>query len=135
VAGRRGDRATEPWPDVEPTASPGWGAAPRGDASADPWGAEAPGGRDGGVPSWGDGEATAVAAPRGATERSDPIRPSRAERLREGASSRSRPQPGGARAKKVWPRVLTIMALIVFAMVACWLWVFPWLESVLPSEF
>jgi hypothetical protein len=118
---------TEPsWPDVEPTAAPGWGAAPRrGDEPAGPWGE---GDRDdGGLPAWG-GEA----APQPG---SDSIRPSRAERLREGASTRSRPQPGGARAKKVWPRVLTITALIVVAMVACWIWVFPWLESVLPSEF
>jgi hypothetical protein len=35
----------------------------------------------------------------------------------------------------MWPRVLIIMTLIAVAMVVCWFWVFPWLETVLPSEF
>ena len=87
-------------------------------------------------PSRTEAEDTAVEA----------VRPSRTERLH----ARSRPavewrsQPGqrgaarprrGARERRAWPGRLALLALVAVAMVVCWLWVFPWLETVLPAEF
>jgi hypothetical protein len=41
----------------------------------------------------------------------------------------------GAREKRVWPRRLAILAAVVVVMVVSWYWIFPWLETVLPSEY
>jgi hypothetical protein len=47
---------------------------------------------------------------------------------------RRRPTTGERRARS-WPRIVAIIAWIVFLMVVCWYYIFPWLERVLPENF
>jgi hypothetical protein len=35
----------------------------------------------------------------------------------------------------VWPRRVAIFAAVVVVMLVSWYWIFPWLETVLPSEY
>jgi hypothetical protein len=53
---------------------------------------------------------------------------------RKGSPAR-RKRPAGERRARTWPRVVAIVAWIVFLMVVCWYYVFPWLERVLPESF
>jgi hypothetical protein len=46
-----------------------------------------------------------------------------------------RRRPTGERRARSWPRIVAIIAWIVFLMVVCWYYIFPWLERVLPENF
>jgi len=61
-----------------------------------------------------------------------PVRPSRAERLR---AQQGQARVRGKRARRAWPRRLVLVGVILAAMAVCWFWIFPWLESVLPTDF
>jgi hypothetical protein len=76
------------------------------------------------------GTSSRAGALRPGTVPDGPVRPSRAERLRA-QQARAR----GRRARTVWPKRLALVGAILFAMAACWFWIFPLLERVLPSDF
>jgi hypothetical protein len=42
---------------------------------------------------------------------------------------------GGARVRRVWPQRLALAVVILVAAVVCWFWLFPIIETALPSEF
>jgi hypothetical protein len=54
---------------------------------------------------------------------------------RKDAPAARRKRPAGERRARAWPRVVAIICWIVFLMVVCWFYVFPWLERVLPESF
>jgi hypothetical protein len=104
------------------------GARHRGwqqDAGADVWArpasAEAPHGWQGGNPAepWRQGLEDPFSTQPGM---------SRAVRQRVAAT-------GGARVRRVWPQRLVLALVIVAAAIVCWYWLFPILETALPSEF
>jgi hypothetical protein len=113
---------------------PGQGGQPPGgwqgvDHRARPQGgSNAYGGHQGGAPEWAPPWAGRASATRGMGPGEQVVAPGRARR-RQTASGR------GAREKKVWPRRAAILAAIVILMVVSWFWIFPWLETVLPSEY
>jgi hypothetical protein len=59
------------------------------------------------------------------------VRPSRAARH----EVQRKPRQKGIRARRAWPVRLALFGAIAALMLLCWFVVFPWLETVLPSEF
>jgi len=57
------------------------------------------------------------------------------EAMEPGRARRLAKAGRGAREKRVWPKRLAIFAAIVVVMLVSWFWIFPWLETVLPSEY